>query len=67
MAAATGLKRAVEKLNKHVIEAYGWLNVAAARGLKRAAEKRDKIEKDMTPKQISKGQERSREILKSIV
>ena len=48
------------------VEAYAWFNVAVANGKKRAAEFRDEIKKTMTSEQISEGQKRSREIMKSL-
>ena len=40
--------------------------MAVANGSKNAAGKRDKIKRIMTPEQITEGQKRSREIMKTI-
>jgi len=48
------------------VEAYAWFNVAVANGVKTAVKLRDNIKQAMTPEQITEGQKRSRQIMKSI-
>jgi TPR repeat protein len=52
---------------KDTVVAYAWWNVAAAQGNENAQEKRDAIEKVMTPSQLEKGQELSKEYYKKYV
>jgi hypothetical protein len=46
---------------KEILIAYAWINVSAAQGAEGATESRGIIEKIMTPSQIAKAQELSKE------
>ena len=46
------------------VTAYAWWNIAAANGSKSAKDNKPKIAKDMTPEQIAKAQELSKEMVK---
>ncbi len=49
---------------KDYVEAYKWGNLAAANGNEKAAKLRDNLAKKMTPSQIEKAQDLSRECVK---
>jgi len=51
-------------VRKDYIHAYAWFNLAASNGIDDAKEFRDSLEANMTPLQILKAQELSRELLK---
>jgi TPR repeat protein len=73
-AALRGVTEAQVKMGFHnlrsgsidVAEAYAWFNVGAASGDTPAASMRDKLEEGYSPETITRGQKRSREILKEI-
>ena len=46
------------------ITAYAWFNIAAINGNAAAKEAKEKIPKTMTPEQINKAQELSKELVK---
>ena len=46
------------------VTAYAWYNIAAANGSKIAKDNKPIIAKDMTPEQIAKAQELSKEMVK---
>jgi TPR repeat protein len=52
---------------KDTVEAYAWFNVAAAQGNKNARINQQKIEKIMTPSQLEKGQELSKQYYEKYV
>ncbi len=49
---------------KDYVEAYKWGNLAAANGNEKGAKLRDMLEKEMTPSQIEKAQDLSRECVR---
>jgi len=53
-----------EGVPKDYVEAYKWGNLAAANGNEKGAKLRDMLEKEMTPSQIEKAQDLSRECVK---
>ena len=53
-----------EGVLKDDVTAYAWYNIAAANGSKIAKGNKPKIAKDMTPEQIAKARELSREMIK---
>lgn len=55
-----------EGVPKDSVEAYAWWNIAAAKGHENAAKNRGLAEKEMTPTQIEKAQERTRVLIKEL-
>jgi TPR repeat protein len=52
-----------EGLPKDECEAYAWLSIAASRGEKEASENLQRLSSQLTPEQVSKGQQRVDELL----
>ena len=55
-----------EGVPKDYIQAYAWFNLAASNGHENAKEGRGITERKMTPEQIAKAQELSKQMLKEI-
>ena len=53
-----------EGVPEHSVTAYAWWNIAATNGKERAKVAKLNLAKDMTPEQIAKGQELSKEMVK---